>query len=459
MPLPTPKGRQKDVLYLPATGHTVVLGTAGSGKTTLAILRAAYLADPDTEHSGRTLLVTFNKSLVTYLKHLQENGVHGVAIEHYHKFVRGYLHSRDKLGDGQICTPAQRTRFLASALKKVIGLDANTSEGEIILQKWSRALQWSYHLAIENYDEFAQRSGYSKEDAECLWKIRETYEGIRASSGKLYDWDDIAGAAVQELKGDKSQRLYRHIVLDEGQDFSPAMIRSLIAAIPPEGTISFFGDVAQQIYGGKYAWREAGLNPPKIWKFEENYRNSREIAAFALEVAKMPYYAGLPDMVTPKQPTAAGPKPVLVRFKSEAKELEFVVKQALAFSKVGPTAILIRDHQLKGRLESQFRTSDVQLLHGDMGVWTDTKRLNLGTFHSAKGLEFASVILPFLSAEYFPNPEIVKIEGSSAADAIEGRLLYVGATRARTNLVLSGTGTISHLLPESGNIYEVRDYG
>lgn len=39
--LPTPIGRQREVLYLPAAGHFVVLGAAGSGKTTLTILRAA----------------------------------------------------------------------------------------------------------------------------------------------------------------------------------------------------------------------------------------------------------------------------------------------------------------------------------------------------------------------------------------------------------------------------------
>lgn len=44
--LPRPVGRQKEVLALPTAGHTVVLGTAGSGKTTLAIHRAAYLGNP-----------------------------------------------------------------------------------------------------------------------------------------------------------------------------------------------------------------------------------------------------------------------------------------------------------------------------------------------------------------------------------------------------------------------------
>jgi len=52
MALPIPIGRQREVLCLPAKGHFVILGTAGSGKTTLAILRSAYLSDPSTDHHG-----------------------------------------------------------------------------------------------------------------------------------------------------------------------------------------------------------------------------------------------------------------------------------------------------------------------------------------------------------------------------------------------------------------------
>ena len=36
----------------------------------MAIHRAAYVADPRTDHGGRTLLVTFNRAFVTYLEHL-----------------------------------------------------------------------------------------------------------------------------------------------------------------------------------------------------------------------------------------------------------------------------------------------------------------------------------------------------------------------------------------------------
>src|SRR5882672_2200889 len=93
MPLPKPIGRQKEVLYLPAEGHIAVLGTAGSGKTTLAVLRAAYLSDNSTEHFGATLLVTFNRALVTYLKFIAPDELRNVTVENYHKFARGYLNS------------------------------------------------------------------------------------------------------------------------------------------------------------------------------------------------------------------------------------------------------------------------------------------------------------------------------------------------------------------------------
>ena len=64
--LPQPVDRQKEVPVLPAEGHHVVFGTAGSGKTTLAIYRAIYLADRNTVHRGQTILLTYNRCLVAF---------------------------------------------------------------------------------------------------------------------------------------------------------------------------------------------------------------------------------------------------------------------------------------------------------------------------------------------------------------------------------------------------------
>jgi hypothetical protein len=42
MPLPRLNGEQHHAAYLAATGHHVIRGTAGSGKTVMAILRAGH---------------------------------------------------------------------------------------------------------------------------------------------------------------------------------------------------------------------------------------------------------------------------------------------------------------------------------------------------------------------------------------------------------------------------------
>ncbi len=155
MPLPIPIGRQKEVLYLPAKGHVAVLGTAGSGKTTLAILRSAYLADPATDHSGRTLLVTFNRALVTYLSHLASSVLSNVTVENYHKFARGYLNSRGKMGGyGSVAGPDERTNYINTAIAKLAAAHAShplfCQSPEFIAEE----IRWISQQGIQIFDQY-----------------------------------------------------------------------------------------------------------------------------------------------------------------------------------------------------------------------------------------------------------------------------------------------------------------
>jgi superfamily I DNA/RNA helicase len=307
--LPVPVGRQKEVLYLPANGHTVVLGTAGSGKTTLAVLRSVYLADARTDHAGRVLLVTFNKCLVSYLRSLAGGFPGSVDVRNYHHFARGYLSSRRHNLNHRICETELLRSLVADAIAQVRRDDDSCPVLRRPVEFVAEEFRWLAQHGVSSLEEYVEservgRAGTRviRADRALLYRAYERYKSLRKTAGKDFDWDDLSHAVVKEFQRDTTARLYRHVVIDEGQDFSPMMLRSLVAAVPADGSLTFFGDMAQQIYGNRMSWRGAGLNVQRdrVWKFQENYRNSRQIARLALAIAAMPDFPGDPDLVEPK---------------------------------------------------------------------------------------------------------------------------------------------------------------
>ena len=458
--LPRPVGRQREVLYLPADGHTVVLGTAGSGKTTMAILRSLYLAAPSTDHGGPTLLVTFNRCLVTYMKNLAGIVEQPVIVENYHRFARGYLSSRGKLPWGSICRPDDRRRFIRLALQEDQVDGVRSSMLQRPVEFFDEEFQWIQQHGIANVQDYiaTERIGRTtaripRAERTVLFDLYTRYLDQRRRGGKSYDWDDLASNVTKELEFDDRERRYRHVVIDEGQDFSPEMLRSLSAAIPHGGSLTFFGDIAQQIYGHRMSWRSAGLRAPRIWQFQENYRNTKQISRLALSLAASPSFPDDPDLVEPTTPTADGPLPALVRLSSEAKEREFVISQAIRLAQTGTVAILFRIRDQEADFTRRI-TSRTTRLHRELDQWPSGPGLFYGTYHAAKGLEFDTVFLPFLSHQYWPHPPDVQILGNREAAARDSRLLYVGITRARSALILTYSGRVTPLLPREENLYQ-----
>lgn len=446
--LPTPIGRQREVLALPPSGHIVVLGTAGSGKTTLAIHRAAFLADSDTDHGGRTLLVTFNKCLVAYLESLGA-GLGQVDVRNYHHFARGYLNRRGKMSWNAIADGDTAEAYAQSAVDDVKATGATDEVLDRPISLIAEEFRWLSQNWITSIDDYVEAenggrlgSRVRRGSRPVVFTAYQHYRELRVAAGKPYDWDDLAQTVVAEFASDGSQRLYKHVIIDEGQDFSPVMLQSLAAAIPLDGSLTFFGDMAQQIYGHKVSWRSAGLNVAKVWKFEENYRNSTQIAQLALAIARSPSYRGVADLIEPKSARADGPLPALVGFNSEDAEMRFVEGLAQQYAKKGTVAVLFRDRDLEKRL----RISATRL-HRELGTWPSGPGVFYGTYHAAKGLEFDAVIVPFASAARLPHPPDVEAFGTDDAAASNAKLLYVAVTRAKSDLVLTYTGAPSALVP------------
>jgi hypothetical protein len=426
----------------------------------MAIHRAAILANPATSHAGRVLLVTFNRTLVAYLNYWRPPALRDVTIENYHAFARGYLASRDRLGSNAISSAEEMESLVSRAVGEIArrGDPKHAPVLEKSVQFCIDEIRFlaRYGLTPDEYiasDRFGRGAGFPREHRPALLDVRDEYLNLRAAAGRTYDWDDIAGAVLEELEQDATDRLYRHVVVDEGQDFSPQMLKSLAAAIPEEGSLTFFGDMAQQIYGRQFSWRRAGLHVPHgVWEFRRNYRNTPEIADLGLAIAAMPYYKGVPDMVEPDEFEPSGPPPSLALFDSAKEETDFVIEAAQAAAQTGSVGVLMRRHQDEARFRKAFRGG--QNLNKHMGIWDPGPGISWGTVHAAKGYEFDTVIMVGLSEASWPEPEIIRAQGAEVAATIDGPLLYVGVTRARRELIMTSVGAPTSLLPDNKDLWQ-----
>ena len=158
-------------------------------------------------------------------------------------------------------------------------------------------------------------------------------------------------------------------------------------------------------------------------------------------------------MVEPGAPTADGPRPTLVECSSREAEIELAVKQAVEASKTQSVALLFRDREDEAVVRPRLPRAAIRLDH-DMTTWQAGPGIRFGAYHSAKGLEFDAVILPFLSKDRLPDPGYVDIFGKEDATIQDGRLIYVAVTRAKTRLLLIHTGEVTALLPTEPGLYE-----
>ncbi len=462
-----PDGKQNEVLALPARGHIVVLGTAGSGKTTMALLRAVGLSN--LPNSPNVLVVTFNGALVQYMEKIINGHLTNITIENFHKFARGYLNSRSKMPPyNGILHPKLKKEYIEQALSIV--KDKNPREST--LQRPSATffdeITFIQNFGFSNLKDYlsAERIGRAsanikRENRKWFYEVFEVYKQLRSEKGYMYDWDDLAFYTYHELLEDHNQRRYDHIIVDEGQDLSPMMIKALTSAVSANGSFSFFGDVAQQIYGSRLSWRDSGINirDNKIWRFDRNYRNPSVISSFAKDITDSEYWDSKEDMVVPAEYVAYGPKPVLVKFLNKGHETTWLLSQIKELVQTSSNVIICRNRTTIDFLHMALSKSGINanIIDKDHAGFANVKGVYLSTFHAAKGLEFENVFVPFISEGIYPDPEILE----NAADkksvlANELKLLYVAATRSKYGLFMSFHEQLSRLFPiDSINYQEI----
>ena len=283
----------------------------------------------------------------------------------------------------------------------------------------------------------------------CAEQLRQHEVAVMEGEGKIFDRQvDSVLQAVADGRIPTEQ--YGAILIDEGHDFAAEWLQVVTQMLDrEEESLLLLYDDAQSIYrrgGLNFTLSSVGIKAQgRTSILRLNYRNSREILAFAAAFANA-YWQNQDvqdedqiPVIAPEAAGISGPEPVVYQCVDFASEAEKAVKCIQAWQKKGlalnKVAILAyTKDQAKQVSEALVAQGiDTQLLlasRSKKAYQPHNNSVAIMTLHSSKGLEFSHVVVMGVG-------QMGKTADRISADA---RVLYVGLTRAQRALVVTGSG-------------------
>ena len=452
---------QFDLITRPAAGYLVIRGSAGSGKTTVALHRIAYLAFADPAIDGpETLVVVFSRALARYVAHvLPSLGLARVRIVTYRDWIHEERrqHFPDLPGARREDTPA-----LIQAIKLHAALDA-ALERQVARVPGPRSLAQAYddwasvltqrRLLGDVFDELAP-GRFSERDLDRfvewnrlrLEELGAALAGLEDHDAALDPEDDaLLMRAYQRRVGDgvlpgrRFERL-RHIVIDEVQDFAPIEVRVLLDRMQREASITLAGDTQQQLmeHSGFSSWptffRDLGLEGVEVETLRISYRSSAQVMQFAVSLL------GKLQEDEEVRATRDGPPVELFRMTDRGAcvaLLSDVLRDLMALEPLASVAILSPNPVASDVYFEGLARADLPRLRRIRdGEFPFKPGIEVTEVTQVKGLEFDYVIVLDVDSQNYPDTPTAR------------RQLHVAATRAVHQLWMMSVGTPSPLVQD-----------
>ena len=290
LPIVTPTPEQLKIILRQQPGTILIRGAAGSGETTTILLRLRSLAKSwlnRGERLGltdpvRILALTFNRTLRGYIHELASEQIKDstgldLQISTFAKWAVNLL-ERPLIANYKECL--EKIQELGTR----ISLTPNFLTGEV-----EYTLGRFLPEDLENYLT-CRRDGRGaaprvdrKMRQQILNDVILPYNSWKVDRDEM-DWNDLA----IELTKKNITPGYDIIIVDEAQDFSANQIRAIGNQLAEDHSLTFVLDAVQRIYPRGFTWKEAAINirPNDIYRLKKNYRNTVEIARFALPLLK-----------------------------------------------------------------------------------------------------------------------------------------------------------------------------
>ncbi len=467
---------QWDLISADDAQLVVIRGVAGSGKTTVALHRLAYLNYQDRRRfrSDRMMVVVWGDALRRFIgKVLPSLGVKGVPVRTYGYWaseIRGRLFPflpKEVATD----TPAIVTRLklhpvMLKVLENYVARTPGKNTPGQAVDDWMHVITDLANLkrSVKRYAPGAFTDG--ELERAVGWTIRQidlVDEHLDPSPGPELDDPDAADEIHEEAFLDAEDdplllRLYQlrvgslpargrsgrplrysHLVIDEVQDLSPLEVRVLMDCTDEHRSMTLAGDTQQHVLqeAGFTNWEEffghLGVKGTSVNTLKVAYRSTRPIVQFARHVL-----GDLAEDEAPDVPRDGVPVEILP-FEDDGECLGFLAQSLRELTDAEPhanVALLARDPATAVLYYEGLERAGVERLSYVRNQnFSFVAGVEVTDITQAKGLEFDYVVLLDVSRKAYPDTPAAR------------RVLHVGATRAAHQLWVTTVGKPSPLLP------------
>ncbi len=420
---------QDQVIRASHRGPLVISGPAGSGKTTLALHRVAYLTQaPDTSlfYPARSISV-FVQDIGTkeYFSTLLPGlGINDVNITTFAEWALKILDTDDysyieRYGKNEEEKDIYEYQKLKILRGKVIP-NWNKNITAILNGVYNNSFTKD---ALELFDKQKKEKRLDRFDLVIL--LESYYKKFGKFELKRWYKTFVKDKIVNKIE--KTPAVYSLMIVDEFQNYLPEQLR-ILKNCQQEDTKSvvYVGDIAQQVKLGTVRnWEEVGEVIPidKNIKLNKVYRNTKNILSF---IKSLGYKVEIPEEVK------IGPAIQEVKINKEEEGIRHI-KEYISKYENGSIGIISKDEESLLIYKKEF---------------SDNKNIHVLTMLESQGVEFDLVFIVGVSKRAFEIKHHIDVipEHIEERERMQRDLLYVALTRAITELHILGEEKLSDVI-------------
>jgi hypothetical protein len=433
---------QRKLVTWTTTGPMNINGSAGTGKTVALMHRAVRLAR-GVRVGDRVLVTTFTTNLSVTIKHqlqrLAPDVVEKIEVTNLHALARticGRSGWKGRIAEEEEISQIWEEVWLGQSLAEL------PMPNEEIRREYDQIIDANGVDDEENYLTTVRsgRPRITREQRRAAWPVFRAFQRGLKKRNLLTFEGAIHQARLAVEQGNFTR--YKHVLVDEVQDFSLEALRLVRAISPIDGQsldpLCTVGDGHQRIYRSKIPLSRAGIEiRGRSRRLKVNYRTSEQIRRYAQSIlhgVEIDDLDGGSASIIGDHSVFRGPNPMIEACNNEKAEAAAIVAwvQMLTGERgLGTHEICVTPYKPAIRTEltaANVATYELKPREEDPGA--SEAGVRMGTMKRIKGLEFRAVAMACCAAADPLN----HLDNASLQDRCER---YVAATRAREYLLVT----------------------